>query len=138
MDRDGRVQFASCACGWFRREKLRRGPCQHILAVAALASEQIALQIADRKSKAATPTGPRPDLFQGQTFVFTGALTIYTREQAEELVRQAGGTASGSVSKNTTYLVAGGKAGSKLAKANQLKVPVLTEAQFKAMVEAGA
>jgi DNA ligase (NAD+) len=79
-----------------------------------------------------------PDRFKDKTFVFTGALTLFTREQAEAMVEQAGGKASGSVSKNTTYLVAGDKAGSKLAKANSLGVPVLTEQQFKDMLEGKA
>lgn len=69
------------------------------------------------------------------TFVFTGALLLFTREQAETLVAQNGGKSSGSVSRTVTYLVAGDKAGSKLAKAQQLGVPVLTEAQFQAMIE---
>lgn len=136
VDPDGRVQFASCSCPFFRRDKLRKGPCPHILAASALAAEQVAKQTAD---KAAAPTsgtgGIDPTLFVGKTFVFTGALTLFTRDQAEDLVRQAGGSASGSVSKNTTYLVAGDKAGSKLAKAQQLGVPVLTEIQFQAMLE---
>jgi DNA ligase (NAD+) len=76
-----------------------------------------------------------PNRFKDMTFVFTGALTLFTREQAEALVEQGGGKASGSVSKNTTYLVAGDKAGSKLAKANSLGVPVLTEHQFQSMLE---
>jgi DNA ligase (NAD+) len=69
------------------------------------------------------------------SFVFTGALTLFTREQAEALVEQGGGKASGSVSRNTTYLVAGDKAGSKLAKARSLGVPVLTEHQFQSLLE---
>jgi DNA ligase (NAD+) len=87
------------------------------------------------------PTGsesaPRSDRFAGKTFVFTGALTLFTREEAELLVKQAGGRASGSVSKATSYVVAGEKAGSKLAKAQELGVPVLTEEQFQEMLEDG-
>ncbi|MBX3460162.1 MAG: NAD-dependent DNA ligase LigA [Planctomycetes bacterium] len=71
--------------------------------------------------------------FAGMTFVFTGALTKFTREQAEEMVRERGGKASGSVSKNTSYVVAGEKAGSKLKKANELGVKVVTEEEFAAM-----
>ena len=133
VDLDGRVQYAHCACGFFKHNKLRKGPCAHILAVAALASEQVALQQASKDK--APSGGVDPNLFAGKTLVFTGALTLFTREQAEDLVRQYGGTASGSVSKNTTYLVAGDKAGSKLAKAQQLGVSVLTETQFKNMLE---
>lgn len=78
---------------------------------------------------------PRSDRFAGQTFVFTGTLTRFTREEAEALVRQGGGRASGSVSRQTTYVVAGEKAGSKLAKARELGVPILTEEEFEKMLE---
>lgn len=68
--------------------------------------------------------------FAGMTFVFTGALTKFTRDEAEGLVRQHGGKASSSVSKKTSYLIAGEKAGSKLKKANDLGVKVITEDEF--------
>jgi DNA ligase (NAD+) len=77
----------------------------------------------------------RTDKFAGKTFVFTGGMNIFTREEAEGIVKQNGGRASGSVSKNTSYVVAGEGAGSKLAKAQQLGVLVLTEEQFKEMLE---
>jgi DNA ligase (NAD+) len=70
----------------------------------------------------------------GKTFVFTGTLDRMTREEAEELVRSQGGKATGSVSAKTTYLVAGESAGSKLEKAQRLKVHVLTEDQFRELV----
>ncbi len=133
IDLDGRVRYAHCDCSDFRRDKLRKGPCAHILAAGALASEQVALQVASRDKKGTS--GVDPNRFTGKTFVFTGALSLYTREQAEDLVRQAGGAASGSVSKNTSYLVAGEKAGSKLSKAQQLGIPVLTELEFQKMLE---
>src|SRR5690606_39843236 len=72
--------------------------------------------------------------FAGQTFVFTGALERFSREQAAELVRALGGKASGSVSAKTTWLVAGEGGGSKLAKAQELGVEVLDEEQFVAML----
>ncbi|MBC8102342.1 MAG: NAD-dependent DNA ligase LigA [Cytophagales bacterium] len=75
-------------------------------------------------------SAPVSDHFQGKTFVFTGALTQRTREDAEALIRRLGGRASGSVSKQTSYLVAGDAAGSKLVKAQSLGVPVLTEDEF--------
>lgn len=81
---------------------------------------------------------PASDLFAGKTFVFTGKLEKFTRERAEELVQQMGGKAAGSVSKNTSYLVAGPGAGSKLAKAEQLKVEVLDEDGFLALLPEGA
>ena len=133
LDADGRARFVSCDCAWHRREKLRKGPCAHILAATVLASQQ---QVG---AGATQPSGGgaalRPDRFKGQTFVFTGALTLFTREQAESLVMQGGGKASGSVSRTTTYLVAGDKAGSKLAKARELGVSILTETQFQDMLE---
>jgi DNA ligase (NAD+) len=74
------------------------------------------------------------DEFAGQTFVFTGSLTKFTREDAEAEVKKRGGKASGSVSKNTSYVVAGDKAGSKLEKANKLGVTVLTEDEFLKLI----
>ncbi len=84
------------------------------------------------------PEGPKSDLFQDQIFVFTGKLEKFSREQAEEVVLQMGGKAAGSVSKNTHYVVAGPGAGSKLAKAEQLGVAVLTEDEFLALLPEGA
>ncbi|MDR3708007.1 MAG: NAD-dependent DNA ligase LigA [Capsulimonadaceae bacterium] len=69
----------------------------------------------------------------GQTFVFTGALKLSTREAAEQRVRELGGRASGSVSKLTSFVVAGENAGSKLDKARTLGVRVLTEEEWQAM-----
>ncbi len=82
---------------------------------------------AERKERQATP-------FAGLTFVFTGELQSYTREQAEALVRELGGRTASSVSKATTYVVAGPGAGSKLQKAQQLGVPILDEMEFLKMV----
>jgi DNA ligase (NAD+) len=70
----------------------------------------------------------------GKTFVFTGTLNRMTRPEAEELVRSLGGKAGSSVSSKTQYLVAGEAAGSKLDKAQRLKVPVLTEDEFLALI----
>ncbi len=77
---------------------------------------------------------PVSDHFAGKKFVFTGGLTLMTREEAEATVRRLGGQASGSVSKQTSYLVAGEGAGSKLAKAEQLGIKVLTEDEFAQML----
>lgn len=80
----------------------------------------------------AAPAGP--GRFTGMTFVFTGALGKFTREEAERLVGEQGGRASGSVSKKTDYVVAGADAGSKLEKARALGVKVLTEEEFSALL----
>jgi DNA ligase (NAD+) len=66
----------------------------------------------------------------GKTVVVTGTLAGFDREQAEQAIRAAGGKPGSSVSKKTDYLVAGESAGSKLAKAQELGVPVLDEAGF--------
>jgi DNA ligase (NAD+) len=73
----------------------------------------------------------------GSTFVITGTLTAMTREQAGESLTARGAKVSGSVSKKTSFLVAGSEAGSKLAKARELGVPVLDEQQFIELLERG-
>ncbi len=75
------------------------------------------------------------DRFAGKTFVLTGALSLFTREEATEKIELCGGKASGSVSKKTSFVVAGENAGSKLKKANELGIPVLTEEEFLKMLE---
>jgi DNA ligase (NAD+) len=70
----------------------------------------------------------------GKTFVVTGTLARYSREEIEGLIKQLGGKATGSVSKKTDYVIAGEKAGSKLDKALQLGVPVLNEEQFDQLI----
>lgn len=69
-------------------------------------------------------------LLAGQTVVVTGTLEHFDRKQIEDLIVQLGGKSSGSVSKKTSFVVAGDSAGSKLDKAKELGVPVLTEAEF--------
>ena len=73
--------------------------------------------------------------FAGMTFVLTGALTKFTRDQATEQIELFGGKASGSVSKKTTYVVVGENAGSKERKARELGIPILTEDDFLAMIQ---
>jgi len=79
---------------------------------------------------AAAEEGP----LSGKTVVVTGTLTGFDREQAEAAIRAAGGKAGSSVSKKTDYLVAGDGAGSKLAKAQELGVPVLDEDGFRRLL----
>ena len=80
-------------------------------------------------------TKPVDSRFAGQTFVLTGALTRFTRDEAAERIEQRGGEAAGSVSKKTTCVVAGENAGSKLKKAQELQIPVLTEEEFLALLQ---
>ena len=74
-------------------------------------------------------------LLQRKTFVFTGALTQFSRNEAKEMTEAHGGKVSGSVSKNTDFVVAGPGAGSKLKKATELDIPVLSEAEFLDMLK---
>ena len=73
--------------------------------------------------------------FEGQIFVFTGSLEKFTRKNAKDMVEDLGGKASSSVSKNTDFVVAGPGAGSKLKKAEELGIDVLTEDEFLAKVK---
>lgn len=72
--------------------------------------------------------------FYGKTFVLTGSLEKYTRDEASKIIEDFGGKTSGSVSKKTSYLLAGKEAGSKLTKAEQLGVQILSEQEFIEMI----
>ena len=76
----------------------------------------------------------KDDRFAGMTFVLTGALSKFTREEATEKIELYGGKASGSVSKKTTYVVVGENAGSKERKARELGIPILSEDDFLNMI----
>lgn len=104
---------------WFRSEQSR-----HMIERLRAAGVNFAskVEITDRR-------------FEGKTFVLTGALTRFTREGAEEKIELFGGKASGSVSKKTSYVVAGEAAGSKLRKATELGIPVLNEEEFLEMLQ---
>ena len=80
-------------------------------------------------------SAPASEKLAGMTFVLTGTLPTMTRGEATALIKQNGGKASGSVSKKTTYVLAGSDAGSKLAKANELGVPVIGEDEFLNMIK---
>ena len=77
----------------------------------------------------------KDDRFAGMTFVLTGALERFTRDEASAIIESYGGKASSSVSKKTSYVVAGENAGSKLTKAESLGIPVLSEEDFAAMIQ---
>jgi len=81
------------------------------------------------------PVAPEESPLAGKTLVFTGTLQRFTRQEASALAKQAGARVSSSVSRKTDYVVAGAEAGSKLEKARQLGVPVLSEEEFLALVK---
>ena len=83
----------------------------------------------------AASTAALDERFVGKTFVLTGKLENYTRDEAAKLVEDRGGRVSSSVSKKTDYVVAGEDAGSKLTKAETLGVAILSENEFALMLE---
>ena len=103
----------------FFRQPQSRALMKKLQAVGVKMSEEVA-------------AGPKP--LAGMTVVFTGELSSMTRPQAEALVRRFGGNVSSSVSRLTTYVVAGTAPGSKTAKAKQLGVKIIDEAQFKKLI----
>jgi DNA ligase (NAD+) len=86
-----------------------------------------------KRLKEEEPSGEQP--FLGKTFVFTGELKGYSRKEGEDLVKKLGAKAAGSVSKLTSYVVAGGAAGSKLKKAKELGIEILDEDGFNKLVK---
>jgi DNA ligase (NAD+) len=93
--------------------------------------ELLGLGISPEAPASRAATGGR---FSGLTFVLTGTLPSLTREEATAMIEGAGGRASGSVSKKTSYVLAGEEAGSKLEKARTLGVPVIDEAEFRRLI----
>ena len=73
--------------------------------------------------------------FEGMTFVLTGALEEYTRDEASDIIEKFGGKVSSSVSKKTTYLLAGEDSGSKLVKAENLGITIISESEFNEMIK---
>lgn len=76
----------------------------------------------------------KDERFKGMTFVLTGALSLYTRDEASEIIEQFGGKTSSSVSKKTSIVLAGEDAGSKLRKATELGIRIINEEEFKSMI----
>ncbi len=114
--------LAQSIADWFAQE-----PNQHVLARLKAAGVTTA-----QAPRAAAQTGALP--LAGLTFVITGTLPTLSRDQAKDLVKTYGGKVTDSVSKNTSYLLAGEAAGSKLAKAQQLGVPVIAEDELRRMI----
>lgn len=110
---------AAYICDWFRQEQ-----SQHMI----LRLRQAGLNFECKRQISDTR-------FSGMTFVLTGALSKFSREEATEKIELFGGKASGSVSKKTTYVVVGENAGSKERKARELGIPILSEDDFLAMIQ---
>jgi DNA ligase (NAD+) len=85
-------------------------------------------------SRQPAPGVSAPGRFAGKTFVLTGTLPTMTREEATAAIEELGGKVAGSVSKKTTYVVAGEEAGTKLEKARQLGTPILSEPEFREII----
>ena len=87
------------------------------------------VNMADKKKK------HKDKRFEGKTFVLTGSLEKYTRDEASKIIESFGGKTSSSVSKKTSYVLAGEEAGSKLTKAQDLGVEIITEDDFEKMIK---
>ena len=105
---------AHCLVEWFQNPQ-----SQHLVETLREAGVNMECRLEQRDGR-----------FDGMTFVLTGTLTQFTRSEAKKQIEALGGKVSGSVSKKTTYVVAGEAAGSKLTKAESLGVPVLSEEGF--------
>jgi DNA ligase (NAD+) len=77
---------------------------------------------------------PKKGTLKGKTFVLTGTLSSYTREEASRLIEENGGKVVSAVSKNASFLVAGEDAGSKLARARELGIAVISEEEFTKLI----
>ena len=115
------AKMAAAITGWFAEEQNR-----------ALVEELREAGLNFESLEAAESAESHP-AFEGKTFVLTGTLEKYTRDQASEIIEKLGGKTSGSVSKKTDYVLAGREAGSKLTKAEQLGITILSEEDFEAL-----
>jgi DNA ligase (NAD+) len=110
---------AQCIVSWFAQPQ-----SQHLI--------QVLKEAGVNMDSHAEPVG---DKFAGLTFVLTGELEQFSRKEASDRIQSLGGKVSGSVSKKTSYVVAGEAAGSKLRKAQELGIPVIDEATFAQMLD---
>lgn len=97
---------------------------------------ELGLKLTEEARKVPAPAAGGSSL-AGKTFVVTGTLAGYERKEIEDLIKNLGGKPTGSVSKKTDFLIAGEAAGSKLEKAQELGVRILTEDEFNAMIGKG-
>ncbi len=115
------LSVAESVCKWFQTE-------ENLRIIERLKDFGVKLEIEE------SSTAQLDERFVGKIFVLTGKLEQFTRDEAAKIIEERGGKVSGSVSKNTSFVVAGSDAGSKLTKAESLGVAVLSEDEFKVMV----
>jgi DNA ligase (NAD+) len=98
-------------------------------------NRELVKRLADLGLKMTAEKKQRSTQLQGLTFVLTGTFPTLSREEAKEKIEAAGGKVSGSVSKKTSYVVAGEEAGSKLTKAQELNIPIIDETGLLALID---
>ena len=143
------------AAGWAQPAKGGKNPRDAVTPVGPIAARSLlaffgsalggsvldrlkALEINPSSSEVVASSQSAAKPLAGKTFVLTGTLPSLSRDQASAMIREAGGAVSGSVSKNTDYLLAGAEAGSKLDKAQSLGIRILDEASFLSLLENGS
>lgn len=118
------LTVAESVFGWFHNEK-------NLELIERLQNSGVKTEVD------AAQTADLDERFVGKTFVLTGKLEQFTRDEAARLIEQRGGRVASSVSKKTDFVIAGSDAGSKLTKAESLGVKVLNEVEFKEMIDSG-
>jgi DNA ligase (NAD+) len=116
-------RIAESVCEWFQLE-----PNRELIRKFAAAGVQVA-----EERKVPPPASALP--LAGKTFVVTGTLPAFSREEAQDFIKTHGGKVAGSVSSKTSYVVVGEAAGSKLTKAQELGIPTISEEELRAMVQ---